>query len=118
MMNEVTLTAVNTTAETQAVSLFQAINNSGTANATTQYSYDLSGQILTDVYVVTLYAKTASQVDFAAYTAPVAQGNLQSIADALTSIGFGSWYVVGETLNCNNDTVIFGDIDPVYIPPP
>jgi len=110
MMNEVTLTAANTTGETQAVSLFQSVNDSGTANAVTQYSYNLTGQDVTGVTLVALFAKTASQLDYTVYSASVNTGTLQGIADALTSIGFGSWYVVGETLNCNNDTIIFGDI--------
>ena len=118
-MNEVVISAKNNTAEVQQVNLFQYANLADNANATTRYSYDLTGYSLNEVTSVTLSVKTAGETEYTPYFAElIGQQTIQGIADTLTSLGFGTWFVDGNTLNLNTNQVIIGDVDIIYIPPP
>jgi hypothetical protein len=116
MMNEVVISAQNTTNEIQALNLFQANNAADNVNAVTKYSYDFTGKDLTLVTVALLGVTDLDGSNLNIYNVSVPGNTLQAIADALTTLGFGTWYVVGQTINCNNDEFILGNLNVNFIP--
>lgn len=116
MMNEVVISAQNTTNEIQTLNLFQAYNLADNANAVTKYSYDFSGKDLTLVSYgfIAVADKNLNLVGNFLFT--VVTPTLQGIADAMTTLGYGTWYVEGQTINCNNDDVIFINLQVEIIP--
>ena len=116
MMNEVVISAQNTTNEIQTLNLFQAYNPADNANAVTKYSYDFSGKDLTLVTYGFIGVANLDNVLFGIFLFSVVTPTLQGIADGLTTLGYGSWYVEGQTINCNNQEVIFGNLDVYFIP--
>jgi hypothetical protein len=110
----------NNTTATQRVSILGAyFNQLDTSNATTQYSWDVTGFTFTTENQVSLLYKTTSQINFSVYTNTLSGQNISSVLTALNALGVGYFYTYtsgGNTYIATiNDNVIFDSLN-IYDP--
>lgn len=99
-----------------------------TANARTEYVYNISALVFTNENTVTLQYRESNETSYRTFTGGLAAANLASVITALNQLGIGyfiSYIASGQTyIVTNNDNYVFGDINifnpaspPPAIPP-
>jgi hypothetical protein len=111
MKKNITITIKNSTGSPMPLSLFSKGFNS--FNQSTTYQYDLEFETFPPQKdTISIQVRTPDQVDFQTFTAPIDTLSLQGFADALSSLGLGSFYVVDDQyIQVDSDQLIFGDMD-------
>jgi hypothetical protein len=86
-----------------------------TANATTQYTWNVSSFVITTENTITLQYKPTNQVNFSIATTTFSGTTLQSVIDALNTLNLGYFFVTtsGATtlINNYNDDVTFSVLE-------
>ncbi len=100
------------------------VNPLDTVNATTEYRWDVTALALSTSDTVTLKYKVNGASTYSTFTTQVINGNLQSVAIALNSLGIGYFQFYTESgqsyFSSYNDNYEFGELQIVSNvgPPP
>lgn len=121
---DITLVITNNKPYPQDISVMGNPSNLlDTANATTEYRWDITGFSITNENTVSIqYRATGSTEAFSLFVTELGGNNNQSIVDALNLLGIGFFNVYDELgftyLSTYNQTTEFGNFDIYYVPPP
>jgi len=85
-----------------------------TANAITEYKWDLTGFVFTIEYYITLQYRHENEASFSLYTSNLESQTVASVVSSLNLLGIGYFYTfvdLGQTIiSTTNDTYVFGDL--------
>jgi len=109
----------NTTNNTNGIVPVSLLGNNANqmdnANATTQYSWNITTLTFTTENAITVQYKAAGQASFQSATVKLGAANLQAVLTALNSLNLGSFFTTtsgGNTyINNYNENFVFGQLD-------
>lgn len=121
---DITLVITNNKPYPQEISVMGNPSNLlDTANATTEYRWDITGFSITNENTVSIqYRATGSTEPYSLFVTELGGNNNQSIIDALNLLGIGFFNIYDELgityLSTYNQTTEFGSFDIYYVAPP
>ena len=86
-----------------------------TANATTQYSWNITGFTITVEQTVTITYRPTNDPNYINVSAPIVTQTLQGVIDALNTLNLGAFFITtsgGSTfINNYNENIVFQQLD-------
>lgn len=113
---DINLNVTNNTDQPQQISVLgNPYNPLDTANARTQYNWDITALTFTTENSVTILYRLSTEANFETFTTTLGSQNVQGVVTALNTLGIGYFYsyeLLGQTyISTYNDNYVFGELN-------